>query len=169
MDGVGELDGWRTCPRCAARLAAENGAVRCVACGLVVYAKPSPAVCALIVDDDGRVLLARRAIEPAVGKWDILGGFVDEFEQPLDALRREMREELDVDIEPLELVGVVADRYGEDGNATLNICWTARIVAGEPTLSAELAELRWFEADELPSREELAFPNCHEFLETWRQ
>jgi 8-oxo-dGTP diphosphatase len=166
---VGELDGWRTCPRCAARLVAEDGAVRCTACGLVVYAKPAPAVCALLLDDGGRVLLARRAVEPAAGKWDIIGGFVDEFEQPLDALRRELREELDVEVEPLQLVAAVADRYGEEGNATLNVCWTARIVSGEPTPSEELAELRWFEPGELPARDEFAFPNCHEILALWRR
>lgn len=166
---MGELDGWRTCPRCAARLAAEDGAVRCTACGLVVYAKPAPAVCALLLDDAGRVLLARRAVEPAAGKWDIIGGFLDEFEQPLDALRRELREELDVEVEPLELVAAVTDRYGEEGNATLNVCWTARIVSGEPTPSEELAEVRWFEPNELPGRDEFAFRNCHEILALWRR
>lgn len=166
---MGELDGWRTCPRCAARLAAEDGAVRCTACGLVVYAKPAAAVCALLLDGEGRVLLARRAEEPAAGKWDIIGGFMDEFEQPLETLRRELREELGVEIEPLELVAAVADRYGEGGNATLNLCWTARIASGEPTPSEELAELRWFEPDELPGPEEFAFRNCREILDSWRK
>jgi 8-oxo-dGTP diphosphatase len=165
---VGELDGWRTCPRCAARLVSEPGAVRCTACGLVVYAKPAPAVCALIEDGEGRVLLARRAEEPAAGKWDILGGFVDEFEQPLDALRREMREELGVDVEPGRFVGVVADRYGEGGGATLNMCWTARIAGGELRPSEEIAELGWFGRDELPARDDFAFQNCHELLNLWR-
>jgi ADP-ribose pyrophosphatase YjhB (NUDIX family) len=166
---VSELDGWTTCPRCRAALEPDDGAVRCAECGLVVYARPSPAVCALIVDDRGRVLLARRAEEPAKGLWDILGGFMDEFEQPLDALRREMREELDVEIEPLDFVAAVADRYGEGGNATLNLCWTARIVAGTPRPSDELAELRWFEPDDLPARGDFAFPNCHEILAAWRR
>ena len=142
--------------------------MRCTACGLVVYAKPAPAVCALIEDAEGHVLLARRAHEPAAGKWDILGGFVDEFEQPLDALRREMREELGVEVEPHRFVGVVADRYGEDGGATLNLCWAARITDGEPRPSDEISELRWFGRDELPAREDFAFANCHQLLDLWR-
>ena len=166
---MGELDGWRTCPRCEAELAAEPGAVRCRACGLVVYAAPAPAVCALPVDERGRVLLARRAQEPGAGRWDILGGFMDEFEQPFQTLRRELREELEVEVEPLKFVAAVSDRYGEEGNATLNLCWTARIVAGAPRPSDELAEIRWFAPDELPSPEEFAFPNCYEILEAWRR
>ena len=82
---MGELDGWRHCPRCASDLAHEERSVRCESCGLVAYAKPSPAVCALVLDADGRVLLGRRAYEPGAGLWDILGGFVEEDEDPLDA------------------------------------------------------------------------------------
>lgn len=166
---MSELDGWRTCPRCETALTAEPGVVRCGSCGLVVYARPAPAVCALPVDERGRVLLARRAQDPSAGRWDIIGGFMDEFEQPLATLRREVREELDVEIEPLDFVAAVSDRYGAEGSATLNLCWTARIVSGEPRPSDELGEIRWFAPDELPAGEELAFPNCHEILESWRR
>jgi ADP-ribose pyrophosphatase YjhB (NUDIX family) len=165
---VGELEGWRHCPRCAAPLAHEARSARCAACGLVVYEKPSPAVCALVLDGDGRVLLGRRAQEPGEGRWDILGGFVEEDEDPLDALRRELREETGLDVEPIEWVGAVADRYGDDGGATLNLCWTARVVGGELRRDAELAELRWFGRSELPRGEELAFPNCERLLDLWR-
>jgi NADH pyrophosphatase NudC (nudix superfamily) len=164
---MGELDGWRHCPRCASPLAHEERSVRCRECGLLVYEKPSPAACALVLDDDGRVLLGRRAREPAAGRWDILGGFVEEDEDPLDALRRELREETGLDVEPVAWVGAVADRYGEGGSATLNLCWTARIVGGELRRDAELAELRWFRPDELPRGDEVAFPNCERLFGLW--
>ena len=164
---MGELDGWRHCPRCAEALAHESRSVRCAACGLVVYSKPSPAACALVLDEEGRVLLGRRAHEPAVGLWDILGGFIEEDEDPLDTLRRELQEETGLEVEPVAWVGAVADRYGEDGAPTLNLCWTARIVGGELDLDPELAELRWFTPDALPGRDELAFANCERLLALW--
>ena len=142
--------------------------MRCDSCGLVVYAKPAPAICGLVVDDGGRVLLGRRAHEPAAGCWDILGGFMNEDEQPLDTLKRELREETGLDVEPGAFVGVVADRYGEGGNPTLNLCWTARIVSGEAAPSDDVSALRWFEPDELPGAEELAFSNTAELLRAWR-
>ena len=69
-------------------------------------------------------------VDPSAGKWDLPGGFLDEEEHPLDCLRRELREEAGVEIEPLEFLGVWLDRYGGDGSAaaTLNFYWTARIV-----------------------------------------
>lgn len=165
---MSELDGWISCPRCQTELERLEGAVRCPACGLVAYARPSPAVCGLVLDDEGRVLLGRRAHEPVAGTWDILGGFMDEWEQPLDTLRRELREETGLEIEPLRFVGAVSDRYGPDGNATLNLCWTARIVSGELTPADDVSELRWFAPDRLPRAEELAFPNTVQLLALWR-
>lgn len=165
---MGELDGWRHCPRCASPLAHEERSVRCAACGLVVYEKPAPAVCALIVDDAGRVLLGRRADPPAAGRWDVLGGFVHEDEQPLDALRREIREETGLEIAPRDFVAAVTDRYGEDGAPTLNLCWTATIAGGTLAPTEELAEVRWFPPDGLPPDEEFAFRNCLELLAAWK-
>jgi ADP-ribose pyrophosphatase YjhB (NUDIX family) len=165
---MSELDGWISCPRCRAALERETRSVRCPECALVVYAKPAPAVCALVVDVEGRVLLGRRACDPVAGTWDILGGFMDEWEQPLDTLRRELREETGLEVEPLEFVGAASDRYGEDGNATLSLCWTARIVRGKPEAADDVTELRWFARDELPPTDKLAFDNTKAFLEAWR-
>ena len=88
---VGILAGWRYCPRCASELAVREARVECEKCGFVHYAKSAPAVSALVVDDAGRMLLARRAHDPDAGLWDTLGGFLDEGEHPLDGLRRELR------------------------------------------------------------------------------
>lgn len=127
----------------------------------MAYASAEPTVCALVLDDERRVLLARRKFEPQAGKWDVPGGFLEEDEEPLDGLRRELREETGLEMEPLELAGIWADRYGgsDDATATLNLYWTARIVSGEPTAADDVSELRWFSLDDLPPDEELAFGN----------
>lgn len=132
-----------------------------------VYNNPAPTASALLIDDQGRVLLARRANDPGAGLWDLLGGFVDEGEDGLDALRRELREELGVEIEPGEFVGAFPDTYGDDGIYTLNLYWTAVIASGEPTPNEELEEIAWFAPDELPQREEFAFSNTVAALEAW--
>jgi len=165
---MGMLDGWTSCPRCRADLVRERGLVRCPSCGLVVWANPAASVGALVVHPDGRVLLGRRAREPAAGRWDILGGFMDEWEQPLETLRRELREETGVEVEPLDFLGVVSDRYGPDGYGTVNLAWTARIVSGEPRPGDDVTELRWFARDELPADDELAFGNTAQLLALWR-
>jgi ADP-ribose pyrophosphatase YjhB (NUDIX family) len=116
------------------------------------------------------VLLSLRAAEPNAGKWDLPGGYLEEGEHPLDGLRRELREETSLEIEPCELLGIWMDWYGDGpgANATLNLYWTARVTSGEPVAADDVAELHWFAPAELPRPEEIAFRNTVEVLEAWR-
>jgi ADP-ribose pyrophosphatase YjhB (NUDIX family) len=162
------FDGWKSCPRCRADLDIAEARATCPECGLVVYANPGPTVSGLVLDDDGRILLARRAADPGRGLWDILGGFADEGESPLETLVRELREETGVEIEPLEFYGAWPDRYGDGGVWTLNLYWTARIAAGEPEAADDVAEVRWFAPEEIPPWDEFAFENTVAVLKAWK-
>ena len=168
---MGELAGWRYCPRCRSELRGDEQRLECPECGFVTYAHSKPTACALVEDDQGRVLLARRAFEPFKGRWDLPGGFLEEGEHPLDALRRELREETGLEVEPLEFLGAWMDRYGGDSTAesTLNLYWTARAVAGEPKAADDVDDLRWFARDELPPPDEIAFENVPLVLRAWQE
>ena len=166
---MGELDGWRLCPRCGAELAGNAARLVCDACGFIVYASSKPTAGALCVED-GRVLLTRRAHPPFQGSWDLPGGFLEEGESPLDGLRRELKEETGLDVEPQRFLGIWMDRYGGDSTAeaTLNLYWTAHVVGGQAAPADDVAELRWFGRDELPPPSELAFENVALVLAAWR-
>jgi ADP-ribose pyrophosphatase YjhB (NUDIX family) len=172
LDRMGEsplLASWTTCPRSGHELERDVKSVRCPACGLVVYANPAPTASAVILDEAGRVLLARRAVDPGSGRWDLIGGFIDEGEDPLDALRREVREELSAEVEPLEYLGAYPDRYGDDGVYTLNFYWAARLTGEELKVDEEeLEEVAWFAAEALPGPAEFAFANTAQALDDWR-
>jgi NAD+ diphosphatase len=166
---VALLDGWAYCPRCASELTRRENAVACGSCGFHLFGHSAVTASALPEDGDGRVLLARRAIEPFRGRWDAVGGFVDEAEHPVDAVRREVREETGLAFEPQELLGIWMGRYGPEQRATLNLFWTGRLAAGTPRPDDDVAELRWFGSEELPPREELAFDRLIEdVLAAWR-
>jgi ADP-ribose pyrophosphatase YjhB (NUDIX family) len=156
---VSILDGWIACPRCRTGLERAAGRVSCPACGFVAYANPAPTASAVCQDEDGRVLLARRAHPPFAGAWDLPGGFVEEDEHPLDCLQRELREETGLEVEPLDFLGAWVDRYSEDGSgvSTLNLYWRAGVAGGEPTPADDVSELRWFARAELPPPGGLAF------------
>jgi 8-oxo-dGTP diphosphatase len=162
---VGVLDAWRFCPRCRTELEREPGRVSCRACGFTEYGNPVPGAQALL-EEDGRVLLGRRLLEPSAGLWDIPGGFLEETEHPLEALRREFREETGLEIEPIEFLGSWMQPYS--GRTVLCLTWIVRRAGGEERAGDDLVELRWFRPDELPGPSELAFETFVEILSLWR-
>lgn len=165
---VGELDGWKHCPVCATGIRPEGGKVECANCGFVTYAHSMPTSSAVVSDDQRRVMLSRRANDPAAGKWDLPGGFVEEGEHPLDSLRRELREEAGIGLRDEELIGFWIDRYEYKRRTvfTLNIYYAAKIGSGTPEPADDVVELRFFAPDEVPV-EELAFAHIEEVLSVW--
>lgn len=165
---MGILHGWEYCPRCRAALDGDDKRVECPQCGFVAYGNPVPTATAVVIGEDGRLLLGRRALEPDKDKWDLLGGFVDEGEHPLDTLRRELAEESGLVVEPGRFLGVWIDRYGYDSTAatTFNLYWEARVVGGDERPADDVAELRWFTPSELPW-DELAFECNAQVLSAW--
>jgi ADP-ribose pyrophosphatase YjhB (NUDIX family) len=171
LHAVPALSSWKFCPRCAASIEVEAGTrARCPACAYQAYANPKPTACAVCTDADGRVLLARRGNEPCKGRWDLPGGFLDEGEHPLDALRRELLEETGLEVEPLDFLGIWMDWYelNDDRQSTLNLYWTARILDGKLEAADDVSELGWFGPDELPPAAGFAF-HIAEVLAVWRQ
>jgi DNA mismatch endonuclease Vsr/mutator protein MutT len=107
-------------------------------------------VAGVLTQPDGRVLTCRRAPgRPAAGQWEFPGGKVEPGEPAAEALRRELREELGLDV----VVGEPIDRsITRVGNvdidlATYRVAWTA----DGPTSSTDHDELRWVLPVELGS------------------
>jgi mutator protein MutT len=165
---VGELDGWKRCPVCATAVEPDDGRFECPECGFVTFAHSMPTASALVVDDDGRVLLSKRAHDPASGKWDVPGGFLEEGEDPLEGVRRELREEAGITLAGEQLLGIWMDEYDYKGRrvATLNIYYRAR-GEGTPTPADDVEELRWFSPDDVPPSE-LAFEHISDVLSALR-
>lgn len=138
----------------------------CRLCGFVDYQNPKPAVAALIVGD-GKILLARRAVEPASGKWDIVGGFIEAGESAEDAVVREVLEETTLRVRVTDFLGSVPDVYGDRIEPTLNLCFIAEIVEGAAHPGSDVDLLRWFAPDALPTS--MAFEHQYRILELVRK
>lgn len=150
------------CAWCGGRLedrGAERGAY-CGACDRSWYQNPAPTAGAVIVRD-GRALITQRGREPRKGLFDIPGGFLQRGEHPLDGVRREVREELGVEIEiaPGRCPSMSPHRYGGQGDWTLALGFVARLVSGEPTPADDVAAIRWISKSDI---DEIAWAWSHD-------
>ena len=59
-----------------------------------------------VVVNNGRVLLIRRGQQPLKGRWSLPGGLVEVGETLSEALRRELKEETGLDVEPVQILGI---------------------------------------------------------------
>lgn len=92
-------------------MGAASNPFHCSACGHTQYFNPAVAVAAILLGPDGRALLLRRAKDPGKGKLGLPGGFVDIGETAEDALRREIREEVNLKVGALEFLCTLPNEY----------------------------------------------------------
>ena len=104
------------CPRCGTKRTGDaTNPFHCAACGHTQYVNPAVAVAAILLGPDDQVLLLRRAKDPGKGKLGLPGGFVDIGETAEDALRREIREEVNLDVSSLEFLCTLPNEYHYKG------------------------------------------------------
>ncbi|HEY0301567.1 MAG TPA: NUDIX hydrolase [Rhizomicrobium sp.] len=108
--------------------------------------RPFLAVSAAIMRD-GKVLAVRRARQPALNLYTMPGGVVEIGETLIEAVKREVREETALEIEPVALAGhreaILRDRQGQVERHFIILCFAARWLSGEPVLNEELDDARW--------------------------
>jgi ADP-ribose pyrophosphatase YjhB (NUDIX family) len=102
---------------------------------------------AIIFDDEGRVLLLEHIFRPDSG-WGIPGGFLNKDEQPETALRREMREEIGIELERVEILFARTLPRPRQ----IEICFTARAIGTPRPCSFEIRTAEWFKIDNLPAK-----------------
>ena len=99
----------------------------------------------VVVDERGHVLMARHVFRTGSG-WGIPGGFVERGEQPEDAARRELREELDLEIGDLRLAFVRTLSRARQ----VEVLFTARAASTPRPTGREIAEVEWFDPAHFP-------------------
>jgi len=100
-----------------------------------------PQVCVeVVLERDGAVLLARRTNQPVRGEWFWPGSRLYKGERLDDAAHRVAREELGIEVELVERVGVYSHFWeassvdGVDSRHTVNVVYRARPAAGDPEI-----------------------------------
>jgi 8-oxo-dGTP diphosphatase len=156
----------RFCPLCGGTLGRRpvppdfREQAVCSRCDFVFYLNPK-VVAATIPEDDGRILLTRRSIDPGRGLWTFPGGFVDFGETATDAAIRETLEETGLAVELTGLLNVFT--YPA---APIIVVYRARVMGGTIACCDENDQVEWVRTDDIPW-DDLAFPSTREALREW--
>ena len=97
--------------------------LRCSACGFELYLNVAAAVAGVIVDEQERMVVLVRGKEPGKGQWDLPGGFVDPEDTAEEAMRREVREEIGLEVTGLTYLGSWPNVYEYRGCAIGRWIW----------------------------------------------
>jgi ADP-ribose pyrophosphatase YjhB (NUDIX family) len=158
------IDLFRFCPRCGLSLPSENQGrcpFSCTGCGFVFYFNPTVAAAAFVFDPEGRILLIRRAKDPGANKLGVPGGFIDFGESAEEGLRREMREEVGIEIGQVRFLDSFPNlyHYREVTYPVVDLYFTAATAApasARPLDAVTMVE--WRKPGEV-TEEEVAFPS----------
>jgi 8-oxo-dGTP diphosphatase len=155
---------YRFCPRCGGGLekqvvkSREPKRLVCQACSFIFYQDPK-LVAGTVFMLDGGIVLLKRGVEPALGKWVFPGGYVDRGESVPEAAVRETREESQLDVR----LGPLLNVYSYPRSAHVIVVYAAEVIGGELTAADESIEARIFSPNELPWHD-LAFDSTKDAL-----
>ena len=133
----------------------------CGNCGWVLYVDPK-VVAGVILALNGELVLIKRGIPPSIGKWVFPGGYVDAGEPTKAAAAREALEEIGLEVEIEDLIGV----YSYVGNRVILVVYSGRAVGGSLEGNFECLDVRTFPLGEIPW-DELAFESTKVAIEDW--
>lgn len=150
------LNIFKHCPKCGSTEFGINDekSKRCASCGFVYYFNPLAATVGIITDEKGRILVARRAKEPAKGTLDLPGGFCDSYETAEEGVAREILEETGLRVTESRYLFSIPNTYLYSGMElhTMDLFFLCRtdncsnIIAND-----DVDNLQWIKIDELNS------------------
>ncbi len=122
---------YKYCPLCSGRLKLIDKHPKCQECGFILWQNSKPTVTALIINSssrDDKILLGKRNIEPFKNWWDLPGGFLENGEDPIKGLQRELKEEIGVNVLIGKLHGIFLDNYKDDFGNYKALCLHYRAI-----------------------------------------
>jgi ADP-ribose pyrophosphatase YjhB (NUDIX family) len=161
---ISPIDIFQYCPRCGEKRSNEQlgkNPLHCSSCNFTWFFNPTCAAGIFLFRDDGKSLLIRRAKDPRKGTLAIPGGFIDAGESAEVGLRREVIEEVGLEVHDLKFVCSCPNRYEYKG-ITYDVCdfiftgTTTNIESAKP-LDGVL-QIEWHHLEDV-NENDIAFPS----------
>lgn len=136
-----------------------NGSSHCPQCDFLIFMNVATAVGAFIADGQGRLLLLRRSHNPGKGMLAAPGGFVDPAESAEEALAREVREEVNLEVASARYFCSFPNRYDYRGviYPTADFYFLCTVKSLEPLTALDEVESCCFLRPDEINLEDLAF------------
>ncbi len=132
----------------------------CPKCNKVLYENPIPATCLVVIDNNDRVLLVQRNVEPEIGAWCLPGGFIELGEPPELAALRELREETSLEGKIDRLLGVIAQE-SEQYDTVMIVGYLIKNFSGTPIAGDDASAIAFYTPE---TRPEIPFASHREFV-----
>ena len=132
----------------------------CPSCGFIHFTDPKVGVGVLVIEN-GRILLVKRAVPPEKGKWSIPAGFVDRGEDPAATAVREAYEETNLHV-AIEGVFDVYHNPPAKMGASIFILYSAQRLDGNLQAGDDAADAQFFDINNLP---QLAFASTKDAIQ----
>jgi len=131
MKNQNPIEVLKYCPKCGSAKFEKScdHSLKCADCGLHFFINSAAAVAALITNENGKLMLVTRGVEPNLGKLDLPGGFVDPGETAENAIVRELSEELGLKVKSLKYIGSAPNEYLFSGYTVFTLDLAFKIIA----------------------------------------
>jgi ADP-ribose pyrophosphatase YjhB (NUDIX family) len=152
------------CPKCGGKLEYRSDGqlprLTCLACSYIFYENPVVGVAAIVMNERGQILLGRRKGGLYNDLWCIPCGYLEYHEDVYEGIKREFKEETNLDINVLRVYTVQSNFHNPDCH-TVGIWFLSTICGGEMEARDDLSELDYFDLYNIPP---LAFPTDYKVI-----
>lgn len=164
------MEGFKYCPKCKGNLKKEKfNMYLCSSCGFNWYINPVPCNGVILENKKGEILLIKRKWPPHKGSLDLPGGFIDLGEGFEESMKRELKEELDIDVPDLKFFKASdPDKYLFMGVTYNTMCFNfiGELGNKKPKALDDVGSIEYFPKDKIPY-EKIAFKSLAKVLKEY--
>lgn len=138
---------YQFCPKCAGKFIPQKGNLsQCSSCNYHFYINPILTNGVVLENESQEILLVKRKFPPKKDYWDVAGGFIKPEETIEQSIKREVKEELGIEIKIGKIIGIYSDKYCYEGvlNSTLCLIVSAKMKSGKIRPADDVASYKFF-------------------------
>lgn len=164
------INAFKFCPQCKNQLKKLNQKlVNCSSCGFNFYFNPAPTNALILENKSKEILLVKRKFPPKKGFWDLPGGFVEQKETIEQSLKREIKEELGIEITHFKYFSSYTGNYFYKKMYYFTLCFVfiGKIENQKIIKAGDDAEkIKFFKKEKIPFQR-IAFPEIKNALKDY--